>query len=70
MISNPTEEQMPYYFVVQTIQDGGVDEMVKFTGQLDPGRVRYPPLELTLEASVLGFELVTFSRQSSGKLGP
>jgi len=71
VISNPTEEQMPYYFVVQTVQDGGVDEVVKFTGQLDPGGLRYLPLKLSIdESGVLGFELVTFSRQSVGKLNP
>ena len=70
VISNPTEVEMPYYFVVQTIQDGGVSEMVKFTDQLAAGRVRYLPLKLTLEDGVLSFELFTFSRQHSGKLNP
>ncbi len=71
ILSNPTEEQMPYYFVVQTVQDGGVDEVVKFTGQLDSGRVRHLPLNLSLENDgSLGFELVTYSRKSGGKLNP
>jgi len=70
VISNSTEEQMPYYFVVQTVQNGHVDAVVKFTGQLEPGRVRYLPLKLLLENEVLNFELITFTRQSSGKLKP
>jgi hypothetical protein len=69
VISNPTEEQMPYYFVVQTMQAGSVADMVKETGQLDPGRVRYLPLTLSLDGDTLGFELVAFPpRQASGDL--
>jgi Tol biopolymer transport system component len=70
VISNPTEEQMPYYFVVQTVQDSGVDEVVKFTGQLDPGRVRFMPLVLSMQDDLLRFELISFTRQSSGSLKP
>ena len=68
VISNPTDEQMPYYFVVQTIQDGGVDEVVKFTGQLDPEGLSYLPLKLSLDDGVLGVEVVTFTRKIEGKV--
>ena len=70
VIANPTNEQSPYYFVAQTIQDGSVNEVIKFTGHLDPGSVRYLPLKLWIEDEVLSLELVSLSRKNGGKLDP
>jgi Tol biopolymer transport system component len=69
VISNPTEEEMPYYFVAQTVQDGGVSEVIKFTGRLDPGGIDYLPLKLWLdEEGGFRMELASFSRKSGGEL--
>jgi len=68
VISNPTVEQIPYYFVVQTVQEGGVDDVEKITDQLNPGEIHYLPMKLSLENDVLGFEFVSFSRKNGGKL--
>ncbi|HBX70894.1 MAG TPA: hypothetical protein DEH25_16320 [Chloroflexi bacterium] len=69
VISNPTEAQMPYYFVAQTGQDGSVSAVVKLTGELAPGQVRYLPLALSLDEGVMGLELRAFERQTRGDLG-
>jgi len=68
VISNPTEEEMPYYFVVQTVVDGSVNEVIKSTDQLDPEGVHYVPIKLSLEDGVLGMEVVTFTRKIEGKV--
>ncbi|MFC1997463.1 CHAP domain-containing protein [Chloroflexota bacterium] len=71
IISNPTHGTAYYHFVVQTVQDGRVNEVVKFTGKLDPGNVRYLPLKVWLNGDdELMFDLKPFSRKSGGKLNP
>jgi hypothetical protein len=69
VLSNPSAEQMPYYFVVQTVQDGDVSQVLRFTGQLEPDGVYYLPLVLGVgENGLLDFEMVSFSRKNGGVL--
>jgi Tol biopolymer transport system component len=70
ILSNPTHGPAYYHFVAQTVQDGRVNEAVKFTGKLDPGSIRYLPLKLWLDDDVLTLELISFSRKNGGTLKP
>jgi hypothetical protein len=68
VISNPTSEKMPYYFVLQALQDDNIDNAEKFTGQLDPGEIRYLPLKLSQKENGLNFEFVSRSRKNGGEI--
>jgi hypothetical protein len=68
IISNPTDEVIPYYFVVQTVQDGKVENAFKLTDRLQPAEIKYLPIKLYTEGSILDFEFITRSRKSGGKI--
>jgi Tol biopolymer transport system component len=68
VISNPTDERMPYYFVVQTVQNENIDYAEKFTGQLNPGQIRYLPLKLSQNSNELNFEFVSLTRKNGGEI--
>ena len=70
LLRNPTEAEMPYYFVAQTVQAGRVFEAIQFTGTLPPGGLRYLPLIVALEEDGLGVEVIQITRQHRGKLNP
>ena len=69
VISNPTDVEMPYYFVIQMIQEGRISEVVKIIDTLPPGQVRYLPFELVWKGDAIGFEfLPTGTRQMRGEI--
>ncbi len=70
VIANPAQGQSNYHFVLQTVQNGRVNEVVKITGILNPESIHYLPLKLWLDGEKLTFEIVSYSRKSGGKLNP
>ncbi len=66
VLANPTGADLPFYFVAQTLANGNVIGLARFTGVIAAGQVRLVPLAVTGEAGAPGLQVLTMNRKISG----